>query len=443
VNLEEEDAPTRTPDVGSGALTALRALMARVPRGMMLGLDRVESALAAVGDPHLGVPVIHVAGSNGKGSTSAMIERIARTAGLRTGLYTSPHLARFAERIRVDGAPLDDDAFTRALQVVLDRCRPDLTFFESLTVAAFVAFREARVDVTVLEVGLGGRLDATNVVPDPIATAITSISLEHTALLGDTLDAIAREKAGILKRGAPVVLGPLAPEAEAAIRDVAAKVGAGPIVTVSASGRAGSIEVAHRGRTSSVGGLEVTLGLAGAHQAANAGVAFGLAQALAARFPERDVRAAVAPGLAHAAWPGRLERIARGGVTVLFDAAHNPEGIDALVRAVGLVDPAPKNRTALVFGALADKRWPDMLRAIAPVASRRYYTCPKGREPARPEELASIAGGVALPDPIDALRLAIEESAPGDTVIVAGSIYLVGELRAWLLGVERDPIIGL
>src|SRR5580692_1218800 len=229
---------------------ALHALQARAPRGMVLGLDRVRVALAAVGDPHLDLCAVHVAGSNGKGSTSAMVESIAREAGLRAGLYTSPHLCRFAERIRVDGLPIEDGPF--------ERCPAALTFFESLTVAAFLAFREARLDVAVIEVGLGGRLDATNVLEAPLATAITSISLEHTAVLGDTLDAIAREKAGILKPGAPVVLGVLPEEADRAIVEVAARVGTGPI---------------ERPRVP-----PCPPGLAGPHQARNAAVAAALAR---------------------------------------------------------------------------------------------------------------------------------------------------------------------
>src|SRR5262249_12747203 len=151
------------------------------------------------GDPHLALAVVHVAGTNGKGSVCAMVDSIARAARLRTGLATSPHLCRFAERIRLSGEPIADDAFARALGRGLD-CKTDLTFFESLTVAAFDAFREAAVDLAILEVGLGGRLDATNVVPSPLCTAITSIALDHTALLGDSLQAIAREKAGIAKK---------------------------------------------------------------------------------------------------------------------------------------------------------------------------------------------------------------------------------------------------
>jgi len=435
----------------SSAHAQLNALVARAPRGMLLGLDRVEAALAALGDPHLGLRAVHIAGSNGKGSTAAMVESVARAAGLRTGLYTSPHLCRFAERIRIDGVPLDDEAFERCLGAVLARCQPDLTFFESLTVAAFVAFREAGVDLAVLEVGLGGRLDATNVIQDPLATAITSISLEHTAILGDTLAAIAREKAGILKPGAPVVLGPLPEEADQAIAEVAARVGAGPVVRVeSARRRAASctpaIRVHQDGAVTEVRGpgpqdeVTVALRLAGAHQAENAGVAVGVVHALAARFPGRDFATALRVGLASAEWPGRCERIPSGEVTVLLDAAHNPEGAAALRATLAGSDPT---RTALVFGALADKRWPDMLGPLAALAGRRYYTRPKGREPAPLEALAAIAPGQAVPEPREALARALAESAPGDTVVVTGSIYLVGEVRAALLGIEADPVIAL
>jgi dihydrofolate synthase/folylpolyglutamate synthase len=423
----------------------LRNLVARAPRGMVLGLDRVEAALAQIDDPHLGLSVVHVAGSNGKGSTSAMIEGIARAAGLRTGLYTSPHLCCFAERIRIDGEPIDDDAFTRCLSLVLERCRPDLTFFESLTLAAFAAFRDASVDLVILEVGLGGRLDATNVVHAPIATAITSISLEHTAILGDTLGAIAREKAGILKPGAPVVLGPLPEEADHAIAEVAARVGAGPVLRVAWGKGSHAIGVSYDGSCTEVRGpdpsdyVAVKLRLEGLHQAYNAGVAVGVVSALAHRFPALEWRRATAEGLRSTVWPGRLERIEKDGRFVLLDAAHNPEGIDALRRAVR----TPPERVALLFGALADKRWPEMLRALAPVASRRYYTRPKGREAADPAALAALASGVAIDEPRAALERALAESSAGDTVLVAGSIYLVGELRGVLLGIEADPVIAL
>jgi dihydrofolate synthase / folylpolyglutamate synthase len=422
--------------------------------GMALGLDRVEEALLALGAPHEGLPVVHVAGTNGKGSTSAMVASIARKAGLRAGLYTSPHLSRFAERIRVAGEPITDEALDRALTAVLTRCRPDLTFFEVMTLAAFVAFREAAVDLAVIEVGLGGRLDATNVVRAPLATAITSIALDHTAILGDTIAAIAREKAGILKPGAPVVLGPLAPEADHAIAEIAARACAGPITRVArasleeacAGAPEGTILIAEAAPEVTLAlpsvaiPLRARLGLEGPHQAENAAVAAGLAFHLDARFP--GVLAAIPAGLGAATWPGRLERLDHDGVTVILDAAHNPHGAAALSSALVRAGVVP-SRAALVFGALADKSWKEMLALIAPFATRRYYTEPKGRLPAKLEALISLFPGAAAPEPREAIARALAESHRGDTVIVAGSIYLVGEVRAWLLGIEADPVIAL
>jgi dihydrofolate synthase/folylpolyglutamate synthase len=434
----------------------LEALQRRARFGMALGLTAIERAMDALGRPHDRLAVVHVAGSNGKGSTCAMVESIARAAGLRTGLYTSPHLCRFAERIRIDGSPLADEPFSRALGVVMDRADPALTFFETLTAAAFVAFAEARVDLAILEVGLGGRLDATNVVAAPLATAITSIALEHVAVLGPTLDAIAREKAGILKPGRPVVLGPLAPEAEVAARDVAAQVGAAPILRVEVEGAAG--DRAPRGAATPLlvrptpAGLTLslpppdchpvhaTLALSGPHQIANAGVAAGLTSCLTPYFP--GVRAALARGLAGARWPGRLERLARGSVTVLLDGAHNPEGAEALARALTATGAAPE-RTLLVFGALADKDWAPMLARLAPLARERYYTQPEGREPVSAAELASVAPGYAAGSPDAAITRALDAARPGDVVVVTGSLYLVGRVRAALLGETCDPVVAL
>lgn len=399
----------------------LAELSARAKFGMTLGLERVRAALAEVGDPHLGLSVAHVAGSNGKGSTSAMIESIARAAGLRTGLYTSPHLSRFAERIRIGGAPIEDAPFEDALGRALAAQGGDLTFFEVLTIAAFLAFRAAGVDLAVLEVGLGGRLDATNVVERPLACAITSISLEHTAVLGFTLDAIAREKAGILKRGAPYVLGRLPPEAERAIEEVARSVGAGPRW----SRPLAPADVALRGE----------------HQRWNAAVASAVAEILAERWPA--VRGAIRRGLDAVRWPGRFEAIPRGGgVTILFDGAHNDEGAEALERAL-LAEGPGAEKTTLVFGALADKSFGTMLSRIAPLAHRRIYTAPKGRAPATFESLAAIASGEWVAEPADALARAVALSGPGDTVLVTGSLYLVGEVRAHVLGLPSDPIIPL
>lgn len=424
---------------------AVAELCARAKKGMALGLDRLRAVLATLGDPHVGLPAVHVAGSNGKGSVCAMVESIARHAGLRTGLYTSPHLCRIAERIRVDGEPVDDATLEAALARVLS-AGPDLTFFELLTAAAFLVFREAKVDVAVIEVGLGGRLDATNVLDAPLATAVTSIALEHTALLGDTLGAIGREKAGIVKRGAPLVLGLLDAEADAAIASEAAARDAGPItrvgrdvhVTWRADGEVSIARAAGRGADA----ITTRLGLRGPHQAENAATACALAFAIAPRFP--GLERAIARGLEAATWPGRLERLDHGGVRVVLDCAHNAHGARALVAALGsgpdALDPA---RTTLVFGALADKAWAEMLALVAPLAERRIYAPPKGRVAAAPEELAALAPGERADDGPEAVERALAASRAGDTVLVTGSIYLVGEVRGALLGVACDPVIAL
>ncbi len=438
----------------SSLVAKLNAVQARVPRGMKLGLDRLELALEAIGSPHVGLRAVHIAGSNGKGSTSAMVESIARAAGLRTGLYTSPHLSRFAERIRLGGEPIDDVSFERSLGAILDHCPPDLTFFETLTVAAFHAFREARVQLAVIEVGLGGRLDATNVIPAPLATAVTSISLEHTAILGDTIDLIAREKAGIFKPSAPVVLGPLAPEADRAVTEVAERVSAGPITRVQRDGAwtPGVIRARWEDGVTDLHGptdadrFHGPLALRGRHQAENAGVALGIARCLAAHHLLLDPLGAAFAGLTTARWPGRYERILLDGpgVTVILDGAHNPEGALTLRDLVAAENPSgDPSRRALVFGALADKRWPEMLGPLAPLCARRYYTEPKGRPPAALADLRALAPGEALAEPRAAIDRAVAESRPGDTVLVAGSIYLVGEIRAHLLGIEADPVIAL
>jgi dihydrofolate synthase/folylpolyglutamate synthase len=433
---------------------------------MVLGLDRIRGALADFGDPQAALSVVHVAGSNGKGSVCAMLEAIARAAGLRTGLYTSPHLSRFAERIRLNGEAIEDGAFGRALDQALGARGGELTFFEVLTVAALLAFREAGVDIAVLEVGLGGRLDATNVVDSPIATAVTSIALEHTEVLGLTIGLIAREKAGILKRGVPVVTGPLDAEAMHEVMEVAGAVGAGAIwrvdqahqssennfntikhsriegppvssvkVSQLADGRA-LIEAppAHGGR------ITARLGLRGAHQAENAGVAAAIAWQIAGRWPQID--GVLGSGLEAARWPGRFERIERAGIHIVLDCAHNPHGALALAATLR-EENISRERTSLVFGALADKAWEPMLRVLAPLAASRYYATPRGRAPAGLDELAAIAPGAEIGDPRAALDAAMAGSRRGDTIVVTGSLYLVGEVRTALLGIESDPVIAL
>lgn len=379
----------------------LKELYARVPLGMRLGLDAMRAACAANENPERAVPVVHIAGTNGKGSTAAMVEAIARAARLRTGLYTSPHLARFAERIRIDGEPIDDGRLCKYLEVAL-RSGPDLSFFETATLAAFLAFKEENVDVAIVEVGIGGRLDATNVVraAEVRCAAVTRIALDHQDRLGNTIEEIAGEKLAIGKAGRALVLGPSVPTMPTNARIVRAK------------------------------RLDdgVPLAMEGAHQRENAGVAWAIADEIG--IPE-DARRR---GLAAAQWPGRFERIdgARMHGKWILDGAHNPDGMHALVAALA---SAGDDVGAVVFGALADKAWQEMgqeLDALGPGVPR-FHAAPRGRPAA------------ALPDTTPlAVALASARNAAGErAVVVCGSIYLVGDARAFLLGLETDPPVAL
>jgi dihydrofolate synthase/folylpolyglutamate synthase len=391
---------------------ALTRQYARIPLGMRLGLSAMREVCERTGHPERAFRVVHVAGTNGKGSVCAMVESIARAAGIRTGMYTSPHLCRFAERIRVDGAPVTDEALADLLTRALDE-GPDLSFFETATLAAFLAFREARVDLAVVEVGLGGRLDATNVVPTPAAAAITRIALDHTDRLGTTLEDIAREKAGIAKPGLDLLLGDMPASVRAAIDEVARASGA---------------------TTTLVGDerLDVNLGLAGAHQRDNARIAAALGRRIGASG------SAIQQGLADVRWPGRLERIGN----VLLDGAHNPDGARALAAYVSGLG-IPPEQVVLVFGALADKDWATMLDELAPMATRRVYVAPQAtsRGAAVASEMASRHPGTAaasLDAALDGLA-----AAPPALIVVCGSLVLVGQARARLLGLPRDPPVAL
>ncbi|HEY1955381.1 MAG TPA: cyanophycin synthetase [Polyangiaceae bacterium] len=396
-------------------MTPLEKLYERAPLGMRLGLEPMKRACAAEGEPQEAFASVHVAGTNGKGSVSAMVERIAREAGLRTGLYTSPHLCRFAERIRVDGEPIDDRALGEHLVCALDH---ELSFFETATLAGFLALRAARVDLAIIEVGLGGRLDATNVIRAPRAAAITRIALDHTQLLGDTLEAIAREKAAIAKPGLDLVLGPCSPSVRDAIETTARAAGA-------------TVSMAEDDREAAESLQNATIGLAGAHQRDNARIAWILGRRIGAS-PDACTR-----GIAKVEWPGRLETIRGGETTALLDAAHNPDGAHALAAFLSSRDP---RQTALVFGTLADKAWPEMIDALAPRAAHRFYVAPKGRTATDPREIAARHAGTVVASTTEAFELA-KRQAP--CVVACGSISIVGEVRAMLLDLPRDPPIAL
>jgi dihydrofolate synthase / folylpolyglutamate synthase len=427
----------------------LRELYARGTKGIRLGLEGMRESCVRLGSPERAFVCVHIAGTNGKGSTSAMVESVARAAGKRTGLYTSPHLCRFAERIRIDGAPISDDALASVLRRALDAA-PELTFFEVATLAAFLAFRDAGVEFVVLEVGLGGRLDATNVIETPLACAITSIGFDHMNLLGHTLAAIAREKAGIAKAGVPLLLGDMPEEARTTIESYGKTVGA-------QVARAPSPQVDDDTFNFFFGAV---LPLRGAFQCANYMLARRIA--LAAGFNDE----ACDKGLRSVAWPGRYEFVRSSDGPYLLDAAHNPQGAAAFLAsleqdaalaehgffALSASSQAPtraseecawvRDATTLVYGALADKAWAEALQILGPRFSQRVYTCPKGRPAADPAALAAMFAGDVCEEPALALQRARQLAGPG-LVVVCGSVYLVGACRAHLLGLPMDPPIGM
>jgi dihydrofolate synthase/folylpolyglutamate synthase len=401
-----------------------RRLLARLEGirtlGVSLGLERIRAALAALGSPERAYVTVQIAGTNGKGSTAAMAEAILRAAGLRTGLFTSPHLCRFTERIRIDGAEVDGERLAVLDEAVVATGVP-LTYFEVSAALAFAAFRDHAVEVAVLETGLGGRLDAATAAA-PIATAITSIGLDHTDVLGGTLAEIAREKAGIARPGVPLFLGPLPAEADAEVARVAAAVGA-PVRRLGAD----------------LPPPATPLALAGEHQRVNAALAVALAQAAAAACGRPLPPAAVAAGLGHTVWPGRLERLAPD---LLLDSAHNVQGATALAAALeGTARPR-----ALVISVVRGKDLAGMLSALAPTFDRVVATRSHNERALPPEEIAAaLPPGVAVDvvaDPEAALDCARALVAGTGTVVVAGSIFLVGGLRARLLGQRCDPAGG-
>jgi dihydrofolate synthase / folylpolyglutamate synthase len=406
---------------GQGRGDAYRRFLARLQevrgQGMLLGLDRVRLALERLGFPERRVPALHIAGTNGKGSCAAVADAILRRAGFRTGLFTSPHLVRFTERIRIDGVEVDGERLAELDRAVAGTEVP-LTFFEISTVLAFLAFAQARVDVAILETGLGGRLDATTAC-QPLACAITSVALDHESILGNTVAQIAFEKAGIAKPGVPLFLGPLPPEAEER-----------------------AIEVARaNGALVRCAGLDyppspAPPALPGVHQLANAALAVALAREAATALGRPLAGAEILGGLAEVRWPGRLERIAED---VLLDCAHNVEGVQALVAAL----PAAPRRL-LVTSIVRDKNAAGMLSLLAPEFDRVVVTRSPSERATTPEHLAGLidktrAGDrqvVCVEDPFLALDMARAHARPvaGGLVVVAGSIFLVGALRAQILG---------
>jgi dihydrofolate synthase/folylpolyglutamate synthase len=387
-----------------------------------LGLDRIRTVLAALGGPQRSFKVVHVAGTNGKGSTCAMIEAGLKSPGVRTGLFTSPHLVEPTERIQVAGFPVTPEQFRQAFEVVhttaqkldLD-CHP--TYFETVTAMAFWLFRELRVETAVVEVGLGGRLDATNVV-EPVLTVITPIDFDHEVYLGHTLEAIASEKAGILKPGVPAVFARQRPEAEAVLMARAKELGI-PL-TREEDFCIKDLEIDARG--SRFNGLASPL--AGEHQVQNAVTAVLALKTLG-----------VPPaGIAEARWPGRLEHIAPNP-DVILDGAHNPSGARALKRYLERFYPGRK--LWLVFGAMRDKAVDEVAGILFPLATEMIFPAMNSTRALRPAALVELAGRGQVASDIraamDILRnRAGQEDISDDVVVITGSLFLVGEARAAL-----------
>lgn len=422
----------------------LTQLYALAPRGIHLGLAPVRAALEHFGNPQDRFRVIHIAGTNGKGSTSAIVERALRAHGRRTGLYTSPHLHRFAERIRINGSSCDNELVQHSLERVFAAIEANhfgaLTFFEATTVAAWLCFESAGVEDVVLEVGLGGRLDSTNICL-PAICAITRIALDHQAMLGDTIAQIAREKAGIIKDNISVVLGPSLATGEA--RDAIEPIAKNHHATVIDAPRLPfTIDAGRAVVTLDPQGPSVQLALSGSHQVENAATAVGILRALS--VPE----SAIVEALREAAWPARYERLVHHGanqrVHVVIDAAHNPDGAVALRNALTQESIAAEKR-AVVFGASQDKDWPELVNAIRDWAeAERWHLCAAGlSRAADPALLQTKIHGQICSGVVDALTKACAQVGDGGLVVVFGSIFVAAEARAHLLGLSGDPLVGL
>jgi dihydrofolate synthase/folylpolyglutamate synthase len=432
----------------------------RSPRPRDLTLERMQQLLDKLGNPHQALRIVHVAGSKGKGSTSAMIAAILRRAGYRAGLFTSPHLGRVEERIQVDETPIASSDLTALLnetKVAEGSLDPPggapVTFFEVATALGFLHFARRQVDVAVVEVGLGGRFDSTNVCRPEVAL-ITSISLDHTDQLGNRLAQIAMEKAGIVKPGRPALSGARGSEARGVIEAICRERAAPlrridaeiryrhqPGLVTASSVRLPRVDV----RTDRRSWPTLELGLLGDHQAANAALAVAAIEHLHdGGFRIED--AAVAAGLAGVRWPARLEVLGRRPLVVL-DCAHNVASARALVETLNASFREAHDRRFLVFAASGDKDLPGMFRILAPYFTHFFLTR-FGSNPrsVKPDQLAALVKNVAdVPFSVHTTAAAAWKAArstarPDDLLCVTGSVYLAGELRPLLLEEAEEPI---
>jgi dihydrofolate synthase/folylpolyglutamate synthase len=419
---------------------ALDYLFARTTGKSKLGLERTAALLREMGDPHEQLRSLHVAGTNGKGSVCATLETLLRAKGLRVGKYTSPHLLDFRERFLVNGRPVDEQFVVD----FIDRWTPTVerigaTFFEATTAMAFDLFAREEVDAAIIETGLGGRLDSTNVV-HPLVAGVTSIGIDHTEYLGDTREAIAAEKAGIFKGGVPAVIGERDPAIRSLLADFATDRGASRILDVTVDAAPDEVSVGADGTTFTVSiGSErgrVRTGLAGAHQASNASLALLMLSAAGGAFSTSLSQAREA--LPAVRLPGRFQRVGR----YIFDVAHNPDGAAVLAETVKAVQP-PTPR-AVVLCVLTDKDWRGVMTALSPVVDTFVLTdaptAPASRAWDR-ESAAAFArerGWSVMSEP-DFDRALVRATEVSSTVVVTGSFHTVGDAMARL---NVDPVVG-
>jgi len=420
------------------ALARLLALRGGEHAGMRPGLERIETLLQALGNPERRYTLVQVGGTNGKGSVAAMLAAMLRADGRRVGLYTSPHLVSFRERIRVDGEPIAEDDVADGFDAIATLvARLDATMFEATTALALDHFARESVDVAVLEVGLGGRLDATTV-GTPALTALSRIDLDHQEVLGSTLAAIAAEKAAIIRAGVAVSAAQ-APEAANVLDARAAAVG----VPLMMEGRELSVRVRARDADGQVldcagpgWGIDaVRVSLRGVYQPSNALVALAAARTLGV------AEAALREGLAHVRWPGRFDVLRAGDRTVVLDGAHNPAGAQAL--AASLAAWFGDTPLTLVFGALRDKDARGMLAALAPRARRVILTASSSGRAARPETLRQALPAGTAAELAESAReaLALAAREPRTPIIcIAGSLSLLGDVLRATLGDKPCPI---
>ena len=414
------------------------------PRIQKFDLENIRVLSGALGQPHHARPCAHIAGTNGKGSTAAMLESILRAAGLRTGLYTSPHLERINERIRTNGRSVGDAEFASAferVQSVIEAAlasgdlRAHPTYFECVTAMGFDIFARSPIDFTVYEVGLGGRLDSTNIVAPEVAM-ITQIGFDHETFLGHSIEEIAGEKAGIIKAGVPVVTSAGRPEAIQVIAEHCKKLGA-PLTDVDSAwciheirNLNGCYEVS-ASPVDSAETLTLKPALRGRFQVRNALTAASAARVLANRgFPIAPE--AIVEGVASVEWPGRLERVLDDPEVVL-DGVHNPAGARELLNFWR--ENLPERRILLVYGALRDKPVDEIAGLLFPAAECVYITQPRQARAISAPRLAEMTAHLArrfevIPDPSAALERAVQSADSGDAVFATGSLYLIGDLRS-------------